>query len=228
MNVPPKKSWWREPAHLIQCAGVFIGIIVAVIYFYQLRAMQDSVDLARKNMEIDQRPYLWTNNVDPAVSTRPGQVLWADFRLVNYGKSPGLRVSNFGHIFFGPNAAKEVDQWFARFGDKPTDTPTHSQTISPPGIPPNAPDAEIPATKLKPGEPHRNKMGFGAGLVTLHSDQVLTQQDVDYILSTDFSAMFVLRLEYYDGFGNFYWSNFCMTNFKSGGMPSCPDHNEMH
>src|SRR5437868_7575676 len=53
--VQPMKE---SATHYVPVAGLIVAVIVAIIYFCQLRSMQDSVDLARKNAEIDQRAWI--------------------------------------------------------------------------------------------------------------------------------------------------------------------------
>jgi hypothetical protein len=206
----PKEPDMPKP-HWTTGVGIFIAAIVAVIYFFQLVAMRDSVDLARTTAQIDQRPYLWTTNQRPKITIKAGEKMWANIQMVDYGKAPALRCRSTGKIFIGPTAKSEADQWFADQGARYITQPNQTEFPIPPGIPSLM---ELGRSKdisesTEPTGKFENKFsgGFGGGgYTTIMNDNILTQPDVDYILNTEQAAVMVLRMQYFDGFGNFYYS----------------------
>lgn len=199
---------------LVTCLAV---VIYAGIAAWQGCLMRQSIDNNTKQFHTDQRPYLWTGNIKPQLSIVANRRMWVNIHLIDYGKSPALKARVTGQIFIGPDAKQNADQWFAAIGDKPITDPDESGIVVPPGVP-------APMTKdMVEGS------GFGGGgFFTVLSDRVLTQPDVDYILNTDESAVIVARFQYFDGFGNRYWSNICLSRFINGNIPYCVKHNEIH
>jgi hypothetical protein len=118
-----------------------------------------------------------------------------------------------GKIFIGETAKQDADAWFANI-DNEMHGPNMSELIIPPGIP-TAVTAE------------KNLFG-GGGYFTVMSDRVLTQPDVDYILSSNLKVFIVARFRYFDAAGQSYWSDVCLSRFNSGAYPECTQHNEMH
>jgi hypothetical protein len=221
-----KTLWWTKAG-----AGlVFIYVLLTLGLFCLTRK---SINNNSGQFQIDQRPYLWTSNKTPYTGIRAGQRMWANIELIDYGKSPALRAAITGRIFVGPSAEGEADTWFTGLGDKPIVTGGNNELPIPPGIPsvfPNMPASEYPgpeeAEKLSNAMPPG---GFGGGgFFTLMSDAVLDEKAVDYVMHTDESVRIVMRLQYFDGFGNRYWSDICLSRFVSGAMPNCLRHNEMH
>ena len=65
-----------------------------------------------------------------------GQRMWANIALINYGKSPALRMEIAGTIFVGPSAKTSADTWFAMLGEGPVKgTGSNPQLVVPQGIP---------------------------------------------------------------------------------------------
>jgi hypothetical protein len=177
-DTPMWKKWF-------DVAAFCLALAVAAIYYCQLKSMQASVDLARSTAQIDQRPYVWDNNVKPGVSVEANQRMWANISMINYGKSPALKTRMTGPIFIGQTAMADADRWFAQFGNNPFTDPNESETVVPPGIPtPVQPftDADkLP--KVPAGEVRAEVETFGGGgMFTVFSDNVLKQSDVDYVL----------------------------------------------
>ena len=104
---------------------------------------------------------------------------------------------------------QDADQWFAWLGTGPIKTNWESENIIPPGI---------------PSDPEKPLSDFS----TLFSDNVLRPEDVQYVLNHDGSIVMVLRMQYFDAFGNRYWSDICLSRHHEGGFPYCVKHNEMH
>jgi hypothetical protein len=209
--------------------AAFLVLVYAGITGWQACLTREAINNNAKQFQIDQRPYVWTNNIKPEISIQAGQRMWANISLIDYGKSPALKLRIVGKIFIGTTAKQDADQWFAIFGDKSFSDPEQSEIVVPPGIPPPIPTPAAPQVPTKPGMPEPEPSTFGGGgYFTVMSDKVLGQPDVNYILSTEESAVIVARLQYFDGFGNLYYSNICMSRFTSGAVPSCSKHNEIH
>jgi hypothetical protein len=87
----------------------------------------------REFFQRDQRPYVFSNNVEPAQIVAPAGLATHIF-YVNYGKTPAMHVRRAGDILHGDNALTQADEWFkkpARWaegegllmqGDKPVTT----------------------------------------------------------------------------------------------------------
>jgi hypothetical protein len=92
-------KWWREPAHVIQVSGIFLGLIVAGIYLCQLLAMQEQVRLSRSALEVDQRAWVQLAVDLPKMEEREAHE-WLDkmtyiylpTKLLNIGKTPATGV----------------------------------------------------------------------------------------------------------------------------------------
>jgi hypothetical protein len=89
-------KWSRKPDPFdLALLGLILTALVAVIYFFQLRSMQESVELSRKTLEVTSRPWI-------AVEVAPSNdlvfvdgkqaVLGLKFSLKNVGKSIAKRV----------------------------------------------------------------------------------------------------------------------------------------
>jgi hypothetical protein len=217
--------------------------LFAVLFYSGVTAWQGC--MLRKNItnnttqfQIEQRPYVWTTNNRPKTIIKAGLPMSVNIEIVNYGKSPAVKLAAIGKIFFGPTAEQDADRYFASLGDRPIQPVGEKEMVIPPGIPtpftltpveknqreppfPTGEDAEKIENALPDG-------GFGAEHITLMSDNELSQSDVDYILNTELSIAIVSRIQYYDGFGNRHWSNICLSRFTLGSMPNCRRHNEMH
>ena len=205
-------------------------IIYAGITFWQGRLTRESIDNNASQFQIDQRPYIWTTEVGPKMTIEAGQRMWANMQIANFGKSPALKTKVAGKIFIGPTASQDADNWFDAVGNRPLTDPTDNGIVVPPGIPtfyPQVADSTKDAAKTKDAAYVPNG-GFAGVYFTILSDNALTQPDVDYILHTGGSAIFVMRMEYADGFGKSYWTIVCLSRFDNGAIPHCARHNEMH
>ena len=168
---------------------------------------------ASKQFRIDQRPYVWTNeSAEPfGMHVVKGERLTLSVDWVNYGRSPALREASLGQIYIGPNAMQQADRWFAGLGDKPLPPP---------------PDGLLKERVIPPGIGSRDR-GFG-GFSTFFSDHELTEDEFDYIMHTDRSIAIIIRVDYYDAYGNRYWDDICLSRFQNGAIPHCDRHNEIH
>ena len=226
-----KQLFWTQ-------VGAGLIFIYALITFWQGCLTREAIGNNSEQFQIDQRPYLWTANKRPRTTIKVGLRMLASFELVDYGKSPAVKVAGTGKIFFGPTAKAQADQWFASLGQKPLQPVGQNEIVVPPGIPsvfpvpnsnsndsgqfPVGEEAEKVANAIPEG-------GFGGGgYFTLMTDTILTQKDVDFILNMEESIAIVARFQYYDGFNNRYWSDICLSRFTVGSMPNCERHNEMH
>ena len=73
--------------------GLLVAVGVAVIYYLQLRSMQGSIDLSRKTMQLDQRPWLYPNV--PNFFPLNGQNIPATIHVSNVGKTVATSIT--GH-----------------------------------------------------------------------------------------------------------------------------------
>jgi hypothetical protein len=229
-----------DPRFRFEVIAVFVGIAVLVVYIFQLCATRESINNSVNQFQIDQRPYLWTTEAYPKIVIIGGKRVLANIPFANYGKSPALRTRVIGKIFIGPTAKEDAESWFLIFGgNKPITKRANSEVVVPPGIPTLYPQTErgakdVPETSEPPRDPTDETSpgpeggGFAGLDFTLASDKVLNQSDVDYILGTDESVVFVIHMQYFDGFGNFYWSDVCVSRLVSGGMAHCSQNNEIH
>ncbi len=84
-------KWSRKPDPFdLALLGLILTAAVAVIYFFQLRSMQDSVELSRKALEVSERPWVSVEavpNSDLAFVNGKQPVLGLKFSLKNVGKS---------------------------------------------------------------------------------------------------------------------------------------------
>lgn len=221
----------RDKNYIVSISTLIAVIIYALITFWQGCMTRESIDNNTKQFQIDQRPYLWTTNTKPEMSIQKDQRMWVNIHMVDFGKSPAIKIRVLGKIFIGSNAKDDADKWFGLLEDKFFDDPNMTETVAPPGIPSifPQPSEKEKASKIEPGKPEPWPGGFGGGgYFTVMTDNVLKQPDVDYVLNTDESAFIVMRLRYFDGFGNRYWSDICLSRFASGAVPDCPRHNEIH
>jgi hypothetical protein len=223
-----RKKMWLEGLTLAAVLGY------AFIAAWQGFLTRESIDNNSKQFQIDQRPYIWTTNKTPYLHAEAGQKMWANIEAVNFGKSPALKTRFIGKLFFGPSAGSDADKWFDLIGGRPIDDPNHTEIVVPPGIASVFPRQSEIAQKPENEKPKLNLEeipagGFGGGgFFTVLSDNVLKQSDVDYILGNDESMRIVVRIQYFDAYGNRYWTNVCLSRFTNGTTPSCPHHNEMY
>lgn len=131
-----------DPRFRVEVAAVSVGVLVLVVYGFQLDAMLRSNRLTResirntaKQFQIDQRPYVWDNNIINPVNVKivSGQRMWINLSLINFGKAPALHSRGAAKIFIGENAMHEADEWFDSIGDKPfADDPNDTGIVVPP------------------------------------------------------------------------------------------------
>lgn len=198
----------------------FITLIVLGIYTlatgYQACLTREAINNNTHQFEIDQRPYVWDSNATHPEDVRiiAGQKFWMNIFLINFGKSPALKLRGIAKVFIGDDALDNADRWFAANGEKALpDNPQDAGIVVPPGLP--------------SGERGAKSAFSGGGFFTVLSDNVLTQDNVNYILSTNEKIAIVVHTEYFDAYGKRYWSNLCLSRYNSGAYPHCSKHNEM-
>ncbi len=204
-----------------QFVATVVGSLLIAVYtavaIWQACLMRKTITKSDEHFRIDERPYVWTSNVtNPKdVSIKAGQRMWINLHLLNFGKAPALRVRGTAWIFIGQGALRDADNWFAAYGEKELpESQNDAGLVIPPGIP--------------SGDVTEKSAFGGGGFFTVMSGKVLTQNDVDYILHSDEKTAIVAHIQYYDAYGNRYWSNICMSRFAAGTYPNCDRHNEIH
>lgn len=95
-NKPKPERAWYKPESPIAAASLVAGVVVAIIYFFQLVEMREQVALSRRAMEIDQRAWVGANIVGivnaPIEANKP---IIVGINYLNTGKTPALDVDAF-------------------------------------------------------------------------------------------------------------------------------------
>ncbi len=200
----------HKPHSNVATWTLVVTVIIAVIYYGQLRSMQDSVNLTRKNMQIDQRAWL--------VPTAPGSFLLngpnipADIKLTNIGKTVATNV--VGHIVgmvMPKGAAPAFDQF--RAGHAYVNVYTGA-------IYPNAqPPLDIPFKILDYSYTEQK-----------FTTPVIPTPELNRRLNEEKQAFIILfgRIEYCDVFGVEHWTTFCNGNgdaLAPTGVRECINYN---
>lgn len=155
----------------------------------------------RQQFQSDQRPYI-ISNIVPVIPTE-GAPLSGRVSVVNYGKTPALKVGTYTSIFFGRDAMKQADRWFAAERNQRFDT--EIGTSIPPGIPVGL-SREIPSS----------------------SEKSVTREDIDLIMHNDTAVVLVARHLYFDTVGNSYGTDSCFRVLKGWLTAYCEGHNVIH
>jgi hypothetical protein len=195
-DTTPKRKKWLE------ITGVSLGILVAVIYIFQLRAMQKQIALteaaisnAQENFRIDESPVMWATPQKPIVEA-DHPILW-DVRFTNYGKSSARNVRFCAAISFG-----------VKLSDIPV--PTRAQCEA------------RPSPKTVTVFPQ----GYSQ-FTTIFSSVPVSKEGVDKINSTDAGAIVMGAIYYDDAFGHSYESMFCSARLTTGAVMSCDKYNDI-
>lgn len=98
--------------------GLLLTFVIAVIYFFQLRSMQETVEQSEKAMIVDQRPWVYADNVELPVEPKMFEPFSFRGWMSNGGKTPGTDVL----------IATQTKWWnsepeFPDFSDLPTPRP---------------------------------------------------------------------------------------------------------
>src|SRR5208283_4014630 len=99
------------------------------IYWFQLRSMQDSVEPARRNMQIDQRAWLGVTEVAVAPQLREGVMFNPTAYAANSGKTPALNVTQIAGWKKVP-AGEQIDCAYEVSTSKPINEGVSSPTQS--------------------------------------------------------------------------------------------------
>jgi hypothetical protein len=115
---------------------VFVGIITAIIFGWQLHVMQGQLDA----MERDQTPFMGlTDNLDPPHFRNggdgTGQIIWS-WKYTNFGRGVAYKVTFDEFIKVGDGPYRRPFGWkkTAFGGDMPPGKVNFSSAISDPGI----------------------------------------------------------------------------------------------
>ena len=81
---------FRKPDSSVNVWTLVVTVIIAAIYFFQLLSMQQSVELTRKAMKIDQRA--WLVAAIPTNLSLTGADIPADIKLTDIGKTVAMHV----------------------------------------------------------------------------------------------------------------------------------------
>jgi hypothetical protein len=186
----------------ILAAGTIVTFVVLLVQ------LQD----ARENFQTDQRPYIWPSMIeDKSIPIQAYHPLQADIRLANYGKSPALHVVIAKQIFYGAESKHLAYAWFNDPRLKNLNAEALKQdkgvNVIPPWMPPQGEKGPAYATAITTS---------------------LTDAEVDYVTSHDYSYFIVGRVEYTNLSGTkTYRSDFCSFHYRTGALGQCGEHNEM-
>lgn len=162
-----------------------------------------SLSEGRDHSRRDLRPYILPT-IEPGALIE-GVPVRAKYSLINYGKTPALKMRTYGKVFVGRNALKEADQWFAERVD--------------PGI-----YADFGAP-IPPGVPNGlNKEKY----LLIPNERPMSKEDIALVRDRDFTVVIVSRHYYLDGFGETYWTDACFMMLKTWEAGYCQHHNEIH
>jgi hypothetical protein len=127
---------WTKAVAFLTGGLVFVGIITAFIFSWQLHVMQRQLDA----MERDQRPFMGlTDNLDPPHFRKgaddTGQIIW-NWKYTNFGRGVAYKFAfnQFIKVGNGPYVAPFGWKTIAFGGDMPPGKINFSSAISPPGI----------------------------------------------------------------------------------------------
>ena len=161
--------------------GLLITFVIAVIYFFQLRSMQESVDLARKAMKIEQRPWIRVT-VTPR-EIRASAPIGAIVHLVDNGKTPAKGVVR------GDLVVEKLKN-----GEEPNlDYPFPHVQFTTGMIVPNDAPQDVPVYRLR----------------TPHETEPLTASELDDFNHSKIYFIVYGSVYYRDFFGTEHWTKFC-------------------
>jgi hypothetical protein len=149
----------------------------------------------KEQFQNDQRPYVWPLAID-AVPPTVKQPVRAFVYMANFGKTPAIREKSGSRIFINQNGLPDlmlrIDNWFAQLNEN--DVSDRSETIVPPGIPPDPKKSEA--------------------FIVANSEPVLpTDEKAVEFLKTGFGSFAVVgSIIYQDTSGTHYWSDYCWLN----------------
>jgi hypothetical protein len=161
-------------------------------------ATQGALELAHINFIKEQRPYVWLRDIG-GYELNPGhQVRWG-FVYGNFGKSPAIDLRTRSQIVFGQEKEKRIaPNLFQPFQRQGQQK---AGSVIFPG------DVDVYSTAL--------------------SQEVLTEDDLVYIMETDAGIMRLIYIEYFDTSGNSYSTEVCHMRFRTGAIAACDQHNKI-
>lgn len=165
-----------------------------------------SLEENRLQFQQAQRPFLVTHLI-PKPHTGSGRAA-VDMLIVNYGKTPAVKVNGIGTIFIGKDSMENADKWFET--EAPKAFLSHSDIILPQGFPSD--------TNLRKSS-------------EIQSTEIISEANFQNLLENFMGIIIVSRHVYFDAFGNRYWTDSCFSNLPSSGVIkvlNCPRHNEIH
>jgi hypothetical protein len=220
-----------------------LTLIVLGIYTlatgYQSYLTRTAINNNSDQFQTEQRPYVWDTGLIPPenVHVAPNEIATFAMKWINYGKSPAVKVTQRGSVWFGTlkiNPMQDVDVFFDRLDGKKVNLAEiiRSQGGSPWEIQlaealqdKPLPVIEVPQNIIPPGIPPNTREPFGNTTV-LRTDDPLP--NLPEIFNNDRMIVGAGRTEYFDLSGKRYWSDFCFMRMKDGSIVKCLKHNEMH
>ena len=190
---------------------ILVGTIVAVIYYKQLKEMQESIDVTREHFVLDQRPYVGLAPAPQNTPVRMGPVFDPPDRapvaiswnssLKNIGKSIALNVRVTRYIELGGSTDKRAGIPILRHGERP----------------PRSDEETTPPNWLFPGE----EQWMTAHSIPIDAQRFtqLTQIDGGIVLSG--------RITYEDRFGDPYATPICIALQANRALWNCADTKDL-
>jgi hypothetical protein len=199
-----KKGFWEGfgVAELIQA---IIGVLIFSTLIYSIRSVHQS----RDQFIQDHRPYIWKTGVSYArVAPDPHQSqLMVMVAFANFGRSPGIKMSDRGKVFCGQFAEEEANSYESRL--IADDTWRNASVVLPPFVP----------------EDWKNSAAQ-SDFISDPLDAASLKACLEYRLP----VVTIGVVDYYDLVGNHYTGEFCMMQgidtgrgYKGGN--TCPVHN---
>lgn len=192
----------------IAVASLIIAAGVGTINYYQLKSTQDSVQLARRNMQIDQRAWIYPEI--PNFFAFTGPTIPAEVHLSNIGKTVASNIT--GSVIATTFKRGETPQ-FDEYGIGHPHANVYAGALYPTEKP-----LDIPLTIVsygdKPGE--------------LPTPIVPTPDFVRQFNSKEVFIIFFGRIEYCDVFEVKHWVTFCNGSggaLGSDGIKQCINYN---
>jgi hypothetical protein len=180
-------------------AATFMAVLAyAFINYHMLRQMSREADAARDmitEMRSEQRPYMWVMFEEPQLKENT-PIYW-NVHVVNYGRSPAIRVRTCTVIMWGPNSIETKGPEY--ISETCRGKPEIAITISPPGY-------QTIAVNATP--------------------KLFTSQEIKGIDSGTIHLSIAGEIKYRDTFGHCYKTTFCSVWTESTVRP-CATQNEL-
>jgi hypothetical protein len=167
-------------------------------------AAKEQFDSAQKSLldqfTKDQRPYMWLAKgyADDLRINVGQQALW-DLHFTNYGKSPAVYTAFRTQVVFGKDSVQKRHKAF--LSEVHAANERHIGVVDAPGM---------------------------VNHTTAVSDEIISPDDMKFILDHDFGIAVFAYFEYFDLSGNEYHSEVCQGRLKTGAIMDClNEHNWM-